>query len=99
MTGHDPLAGSLVEPGRLVWFVDPSRTPPTSLGYVRDPDGGAFAIGGPTGSHMTGHAESWWQKLSLIASQGYIPVELAITKRIVSDDWSPPAISEADMRI
>jgi len=79
-------SATLVEPGRLFWFVDPSTNPPTTLGFVRDPDGGAFAVGGPTGSHLTGHAESWWDKLSLIAAQGYVPVELAMKRRLVPDD-------------
>ena len=99
MTQTDSPGATLIEPSRVFWFVDPSTTPPTPLRFVRDPDGGALAIGGPTGSHLTGHAELWWDKLTLIASQGYIPAELAIKKRLIPDSWSAPAFSEADKRI
>ena len=53
-------------------------------------------IGGATGSHYTGHAESWWDKLLLIAQLGYLPAELAIKRKVVPVDWSPPAVSEKE---
>ncbi len=53
-------------------------------------------IGGKTGSHYTGHGESWWAKLTEIAALGYIPVELASRQRLIPSDWSPPTLDDKD---
>jgi hypothetical protein len=92
-------AATLVKPGLLCWFVDPSTTPPTSVGYIRDHRGGAFVIGGRTGSHYTGHAESWWDKLVLFASAGYVPADVAIRTEILPKDWAPPQVSDKDAEL
>ena len=86
----------IVEPRSLSWFVHPSGVPPVPLGYIRDNRGGALVIAGKTGSHYTGHGESWWAKLSEIAALGYIPVELASRQHLISADWSPPALDDKD---
>jgi hypothetical protein len=90
---------ALVEPGLLRWFVDPSTTPPTPVGYIRDHSGGALVIGGTTGSHMTGHAETWWDKLVLFAGAGYLPVDVAIPRQIIPENWSPPKLSRDDAEL
>ena len=84
----------LIEPKKVYWFVEP-ESPLTPLGFIRD-GRGAFVIGGKTGSHLTGHAETWWDKLLLIGSLGYIPVELAIKRGVISEDWTPPQPSDQD---
>jgi hypothetical protein len=48
-------------------------------------------IGGLTGSHSGGHGEQGWQKLKLVLSSGYIPIQ-------GEADWSPPPLSERDAR-
>jgi hypothetical protein len=84
---------AIVEPRKLRWLVDASSTP---LGFIRDNRGGAFIIGGATGSHYTGHTESWWDKLCAIGRLGYIPVELAIKRQLISAEWCAPELSEKD---
>src|SRR3954447_20132284 len=86
-----------VDPKNVYWLIDP-ESPLTPVGFVRD-GRGAFVIGGKTGSHLTGHAETWWDKLLLVGSLGYIPLELAMKRRIVPEDWSPPPLSEKDAKI
>ena len=87
---------ALVEPRKLCWLVDASSTP---LGFIRDNRGGAFIVGGATGSHHTGHGESWWDKLCEIGRLGYVPVELAVKRSLVLSDWSPPELSEKDAHL
>jgi hypothetical protein len=96
---NESLSKPIVEPRFLSWFVHPSAVPPVPLGYIRDNRGGAFVIGGKTGSHYTGHGESWWAKLSEIAALGYIPVELASRQRLITTDWSPPALDDKDSHL
>ena len=89
---HEPLLEERV----IYWFVHPSTRPPTPLGFLRDDWGRAFIIGGLTGSHYGGHADSWWDQFGLVVAKGYIPVELAVKIKIVPPDWSPPALNESD---
>jgi len=84
----------LIEPKKVYWFIHP-ESPLVPLGFIRD-GRGAFVIGGKTGSHFTGHAETWWDKLVLIGSLGYIPMEIAITRGVIPDDWTPPRPSDKD---
>jgi hypothetical protein len=93
---HESLTKPIVEPRFVCWFVHPSAVPPVPLGYIRDNRGGALVIGGKTGSHYTGHGESWWAKLSNIAALGYIPVEIAIRQQLIAADWMPPALDAQD---
>ena len=65
------------EIGKLYWLVHLESTPPVTLGFVRDKRGGAFIIGGKTGSHATGHGESYWKKLKETIAMGYTPVDVA----------------------
>ena|SRR5215204_2701729 len=93
---NDSLSKPMVEPRSVYWFVHPSAVPPIPLGYVRDNRGGALVIAGKTGSHYTGHGESWWAKLCEIAALGYIPVEFAMRQHLIPTDWSPPALDDTD---
>jgi hypothetical protein len=85
----------LIEPKKVYWFIEPDG-PLTPLGFIRA-GRGAFVIGGKTGSHLTGHVETWWDKLLLIGSLGYIPVELAIGRGLIPENWAPPRLSEKDV--
>ena len=60
------------------------------LGFVRCSDGGAYVIGGPTGSHMTGHGENWKTKYTELLAAGWltggiprIPPELTHTDMLI----------------
>ena len=86
----------LIEPKKVYWFIEP-ESPLMPLGFIRD-GRGAFVIGGKTGSHLTGHAETWWDKLLLIGSLGYLPVELAMKRGVIPDSWTPPQPSEQDAK-
>jgi hypothetical protein len=83
---------SLLEPGCLYFFVHP-RPPIVALAFVREPSGGARILGGRTGSHHTGHGESWWDKFSEVVRLGYIPVEVARERGIITQDWQPPKLN------
>jgi hypothetical protein len=87
-------AARLIEPKKVYWFIEPD-SPLTPLSFIRA-GRGAFVIGGKTGSHLTGHVETWWDKLLLIGSLGYIPVELAIGGKLIPEDWAPPRPCEKD---
>jgi len=80
-----------IEQGQIHWFVH--ERDKTCLGFIRTAKGGALVIGGRTGSHFTGHGESYWKKLTEIISMGYIPVETAIELGLHSADWTPPEIT------
>jgi hypothetical protein len=86
----------IVEPRILYWFVHPSTVPPTALGFIRDNSRGALLIGGLTGSHYTGHKDTWWVKFRGIISDGYIPLEVAQAQGLVSARWQPPALEDTD---
>jgi hypothetical protein len=93
---HESLTKPIVEPRVICWFIDSAAIPPIPLAFVRDNRGGALVIGGKTGSHYTGHGESWWAKLSKIAALGYIPVEVASRQQLIPHDWTPPALGAQD---
>jgi hypothetical protein len=86
-------------PRILYWFVHPSTTPPTPLGFIRDNRNGALVIGGKTGSHYTGHRDTWWDKFREVVSLGYVPVEQAAAQHLVASDWTPPSLDDKDALI
>ena len=84
------------EIGKLYWFVHLDSTPPVPLGFVRGARDNAFIIGGKTGSHGTGHGESYWQKLKEVIAMGYTPVDVARNLGFLPDEWTPPELSRTD---
>ncbi len=82
------------EIGKLYWFVHSVNNVP--LGFIRQRNNGAFIIGGKTGSHCTGHLESYWDKLKEVISLSYIPVDIGKELRLVQESWKPPAITPDD---
>ena len=95
MNINDSFA-QFVEPGILYWFVHPSTVPPTPLGFIRNNRGGALLIAGLTGSHCTGHKDTWWDKFQLLIADGYIPLEIAQARGLISPAWLPPALDNTD---
>jgi hypothetical protein len=81
----------LLEARVIYWFEHHSTKPPTLLGLLLADNGSCIVIGGLTGSHSGGHGEQGWQKLKLVLSSGYIPIQ-------GEADWSPPPLSERDAR-
>ena len=80
-----------IEHGKIHWFVH--ERDGTPLGFIRLTKGGAFVIGGKTGSHLTGHGESYWKKITEIVALGYVPVEIAVELGTLPSSWTPPEIS------
>jgi hypothetical protein len=80
-----------IEKGQVHWFVHQRDSTP--LGFIRMKDGGALVVGGKTGSHVTGHGESYWKKITEIIALGYVPVETAIELGSLPSSWAPPGIS------
>lgn len=63
-------------------------------------EGGFYIIGGATGSHHSGHAETPYEKEQDLLNNGYVPVIVAIEKGIIDHDWQAPDISNSkDRRI
>ena len=80
--------------GVIYWFVDSKNPKKYPLGIIRTYTFGTMILGGKTGSHFTGHGETWQMKLSEVSSLGYIAIEDAIKKEIVSKDWQPPSFNK-----
>jgi hypothetical protein len=83
---------------KLIWFIH-SRDTSIALGFIRTSNNGAIIVGGKTGSHKTGHGESYWDKMKEIISQNYIPVEVAIDLNILPSDWQEPKLSREDKKL
>ncbi len=85
-----------IEICHVYWFVHLKKKPLVTLGFIRSSKGSAFVIGGTTGSHFTGHGESFWDKYKEIISLGYVPVEVAKDLGQLSSEWKPPDLSPPD---
>lgn len=81
---------------RILWLVDKSDNRTIVVGFLRDHSDGCFIIGGPTGSHYTGHGERWESKWENYISEGYIDADSAKKNKILSFDWNPPRIKKKD---
>jgi len=84
---------------KFIWFVHLNYQPPLPLCYRRLESKNAEVIGGKTGSHITGHSESYWDKLKELIRIGYIPVDIAKDLGLLNSDWTPPKIDEIDDQI
>src|SRR5258706_12796720 len=87
------------EPGIVYWFVHPSAVPPVPLGFIRTNGRGALLIGGLTGSHMTGHKDTWKDKDQLLISDGYVPIQAAQAQGLISMGWKPPVPNDTDVAV
>ena len=82
-----------------MWFVHPGFEPPLPLKIERTAGLGARIIGGKTGSHLTGHGETYWDKLVEVIKLGFVPVDVAKELGCLSDDWTPPDTERLDYTI
>lgn len=82
-----------------MWFVHLGYDPPLPLKIERIVDLGASVVGGKTGSHRTGHGETYWDKFVEIIKLGFMPVDVAKDLRKLSEDWTPPDESKLDKEI
>lgn len=87
------------EKAKILWLVKINQDQETVLGFLRDKFNGCFIIGGSTGSHYTGHGESWKTKWEEYIKEGYIDIDAAIKDKLLASNWLPPKISEKDQVI
>lgn len=73
-----------------IWFVHLGFKPPLPLKLEKDQALGAIVVGGKTGSHRTGHGETYWDKFVEIIKMGYVPVDVAQELQKLPFDWLPP---------
>lgn len=82
-----------------MWFVHLGYDPALPLKFERIDSLGASVVGGKTGSHRTGHGETYWDKFVEITKLGFIPVDVAKDTKQISEDWTPPDESMLDEEI
>lgn len=86
----------IIEQRQIHWFIhERDQTP---LGFARLRNGGALILGGKTGSHLTGHGESYWKKLKEVINLGYMPAETAMELKVIQPSWVPPEIASPTER-
>lgn len=84
---------------REIWFIHLNYDPPLPLRFQRTQGLGARVTGGKSGSHFTGHGETYWDKLVEIVRLGYVPATVAKEIRVLEEAWTPPNPEELDERI
>jgi hypothetical protein len=82
-----------------IWFVHLGFQPPLPLKIERNNGLGANVIGSKTGSHLTGHGETYWDIIVEVIKLGYIPVDVAREIKQLQEDWVPPEIGTLDKKI
>lgn len=80
----------------ISWLFKKERGKLIVVGFLRDHKDDCFIIGGATGSHYSGHAETWQDKWNKYIEQGYITQDVAIKNGIIKDAWRPPSIKQED---
>jgi hypothetical protein len=73
------------ETKKLYWLVQDDDGPGSVIGFVANEDQGGLVIGGPTGTHCTGHGEGWRSKWAELLAAGF--------HEIVRPNWTPPRLS------
>jgi hypothetical protein len=90
---------TMISQERGVWFIHPNYDPPLPLRIQRVGELGALVTGGISGTHRTGHGQTYWDKLVEVIKLGYVPVPVAKELRLISSDWSPSVGDELDKQI
>ena len=83
----------------IFWLIRKVNDSINVVGFLRDHKNGVFVIGGETGSHYSGHSESWEKKWDEYLKQNYITKQLAVEKGLINKDWKSPRISAQDQEI
>ena len=81
----------------ICWLTQNKEETPSVIGFVRDHRGGAYIIGGSTGSHFTGHGEKWESKWDKYMKEGYLPAEAAAKAGLIDTSWKPPILKKDDL--
>jgi hypothetical protein len=82
-----------------IWLVHPGYEPALPMKIEILPGHAARITGGKTGSHMTGHGETYWDKIVEVIRLGFVPSEVAKDLGLIPIDWLPPNESELDEMI
>lgn len=82
-----------------IWFVHLSFQPPLPLNIQRSGGLSAVVTGGTTGSHRTGHGETYWDKLVEVIKLGFLPVDVAKELGLLPKDWTAPDPATLDENI
>jgi hypothetical protein len=77
-------------PAEVRWLIHKVHGTAFPVAFVRAHKGGAYVFGGPSGSHLTGHRESWREKWDLLEKEGYVSLEVAHKLGLIPPDWRPP---------
>ena len=87
--------------GKIIWLVKKEQRRLDVFGYIRamKESLGCLIIGGPTGTHCSGHGESWTVKWNKLLSQGYIKETEAKIKIIISKNWKPPKLKQEEKEL
>lgn len=83
----------------ISWLIKNGDDSINVVGFLRDHKDGVFIIGGETGSHYSGHSETWKEKWDEYINQNYMPVSSAIEQGVLNDGWTPPEINKDDQEI
>jgi hypothetical protein len=89
----------MIHENEAIWFVHLEYEPPLPLRFQRTANLGAEVTGGKTGSHATGHGETYWDKLAEVIKLGYMPVSIAKEIGRLDDKWMQPDTSKLDASI
>ncbi|HVF72644.1 MAG TPA: hypothetical protein VM940_13655 [Chthoniobacterales bacterium] len=94
------IGATIIQPGQVYWFAHVNRWKEEPVGFVRESRGGASFVGASSDvlyALLYVHRnDPWWDILCEIGRRGYVPIEIAIERSLVPDDWSPPALSDKD---
>jgi len=78
-----------------MWYVRASQEGTEHLALM--PDGRRFAvISSPTGNYLAGHAETFADKQSELANQGFLPIDVARDRGVIRATWVPPRLTHED---
>jgi len=83
----------MISDGDSVDLVHLGFEPPILLRFTRV-GSGASIEGGKTGSHTTGHGESYWDKFKELIALGYIPVDDALNLNLLPDGCALPSAKD-----
>lgn len=84
---------------KQIWFVHPGYEPPLPVKVEILSNHATRVIGGKSGSHMTGHGESYWDKIRELIRLGFVPSEVAKDLEFLRPDWAPPDEHQLDNEI
>lgn len=89
------------ERGKIIWLIKKNKINLDVIGYMRGMEEslGYVVIGGPTGTHCSGHGESGIVKWNKLLSQGYIKEIEAKIKNIIPKDWKSPKLKQEEKEL